>query len=251
MTITIDIHLHPEHGPVAAQLDEAMKALGYSRVVGSQMTYTPESALPLAAQEAKTYTETGASLNPIKVPEEPITQAEAEAIVQTAKVRERGKPSPGHARRTKAEIAEDDAADKADADRATQGVADRAEETMAGISTGEDRVDPDNPDDGIVREIADSEADAAQDALDEAHETAAAREAGGGAKTLDDVRAALGKYVKAFGMAAAQEDGPRVLSMVCGDDVVKISAVPDDKIAAVIAGIEEMTTKNPFKRAAA
>jgi hypothetical protein len=224
MTITIGIHLHPEHGPVAAQLDEAMKALGYSRVVGSQMTYTPESALPLAAQEAKTYTETGASLNPIKVPEEPITQAEAEAIVQT---------------------------DKADADRATQGVADRAEETMAGISTGEDRVDPDNPDDGIVREIADSEADAAQDALDEAHETAAAREAGGGAKTLDDVRAALGKYVKAFGMAAAQEDGPRVLSMVCGDDVVKISAVPDDKIAAVIAGIEEMTTKNPFKRAAA
>jgi hypothetical protein len=247
MTITIGIHLHPEHGPVAAQLDEAMKALGYSRVVGSQMTYTPESALPLAAQEAKTYTETGASLNPIKVPEEPITQAEAEAIVQTAKVRERGKPSPGHARRTKAEIAEDDAADKADADRVTQAAADRAEETVAGISTGEERTDPDNPDDVAQ----DSTEDAAQDALDEALETAAAREAGGGAKTLDDVRAALGKYVKAFGMAAAQEDGPRVLSMVCGDGVTKISAVPDDKIAAVIAGIEEMLVKNPFKRAAA
>jgi hypothetical protein len=186
-------------------------------------------------------------LNPIKVPDEPITQAEAEAIVQTAKVRERGKPSPGHARRTKAEIAEDDAADKADADRATQAVADRAEETVAGISTGEERTDPDNPDDVAQ----DSAEDAAQDALDEAHETAAAREAGGGAKTLDDVRAALGKYVKAFGMAAAQEDGPRVLSMVCGDGVTKISAVPDDKIAAVIAGIEEMLVKNPFKRAAA
>ena len=107
--------------------------------------------------------------------------------------RERGKPGEGRARRTKAEIAEDKAADKADAERAAAareaGIqTDSADDVKAAISTGEERVGPE-----------DSEEDAAQDAADEAAE-AAANKSG---LTHDDLRQAVGRYQKKFGMAAA------------------------------------------------
>jgi hypothetical protein len=166
--------------------------------------------------------------------------------VSGAPTRERGKPSPGHKRRTNAEIAEDDAKDKAEAAYAAAhpevafalATADKLGE-IAGISTGEERIGPE--DDAVT---------AKQDAADEAAETAKAKAAAGGKLTLDDVRNALGVYVQKFGMEAAQEDGPKVLKLVCGDAITKISAIPDDQaiIAKVVAGIEELTAKNPFKR---
>ena len=145
--------------------------------------------------------------------------------------RERGKPSAGRARRTKEEIAEDEAADAADAAQAAPA------EAQPNISTGEERIDPTTAE------------DAAQDAADEAAEAETVKP-----KELshDDVRSALQKYVTRFGMAAAMEDGPKVFSMLFGDEVVKVSAVPadQDSLGKAVAGIEEMLTKNPFKREA-
>lgn len=150
--------------------------------------------------------------------------------VEEQPVRERGKPAPGKARRTKEEIAEDEAADKADAGAAA------AEEKPA-VSTGEERIDPT------------SEADAAQDAADEQAEVEQTTTA---KLTHDDVRAALKKYLDAYGTAAAMEDGPKVLTLMFGEGKVKVSDVPEDQEALqkAIDGIGEMLAKNPYKREA-
>lgn len=67
--------------------------------------------------------------------------------------------------------------------------------------------------------------------------------------TADDVRRAMGDYVKAFGMAAAQEDGPALLRSLFGADVAKISAIPADGFAKAYRAIVGMTEQNPHKRA--
>lgn len=152
-----------------------------------------------------------------------------QANTTTAAVRKRGEPSPGHKRRTKAEIAEDEAAAVADA---TEGV---TVETAA-ISTGGERVAPDD----------DPETQQA-DAADEADETAKA----GAELTHDDIRNALGKYVQKFGMDAAQIDGPKVFALALKDPAItKISLVPSDQKSLKLAvdGVYEMLTKNPFGR---
>lgn len=149
-------------------------------------------------------------------------------------------PAPAEAepakrkRRTKAEIEADKAAEAAAA-RPEQ-----AEEAPSNISTGEERIDPANPE------------DVAQDAADEAAEAEKAKAAAGGKLTHDDVRGALKGYVAKFGMPAAMDDGPKVIALVCGDGKVKVSDVPDDQevLAKVIAGINEMIAKNPYKREA-
>ena len=66
------------------------------------------------------------------------------------------------------------------------------------------------------------------------------------------MRAALQKYLTAYGTPAAMEDGPKVLTMLFGAEVTKVSAVPADQasLAKAVAGIEEMLVKNPFKRSA-
>jgi hypothetical protein len=229
--ITITIDAHPDRGSLRGQIDESMEALGFHR----------ENASPPAEMPQVRQYETGAEI------------AEADpAEPATTIARERGKPAPGHARRTKAEIAEDEAADKADAAVRAAGeetgaiVADKHVD-RGNISTGEERIDPENSDDDSAD---DDEETAAQDAADEAAETAAAT---GGKATLDDVRNALGKYVARFGMAAAQEDGPKVITMVCGDGHVKMSDIPDDPaiVAKVRDGVLEMLEKNPFQRKAA
>ncbi|CAK7259137.1 MULTISPECIES: hypothetical protein [unclassified Shinella] len=136
--------------------------------------------------------------------------------------RERGKPAPGRARRTKEEIAEDEAADKADA----------AGSSAFGIQSGGERVNPE---------------EAAQDAADEAAEDAANRDA---AKplTLDDVKNAVGLYVEKFGKGdfekgrqIASEDGPGLFVDVlgpppAGEPFWKFSILPSDqdKIAAMV-----------------
>jgi len=162
------------------------------------------------------------------------------AVTADGPKRERGKPSAGSTRRTKAEIAEDEAADQADAARAAAGAETGAEVADRQISTSpEDRHDPDNPDD-------------VADAADEAAETATAKAETGNKLTHDDVRNALGAYVKAYGMPAAQTDGPAVITLMFGEGKAKVSDIPDtqEDLAKAVAGIKEMTTKNPYSRAA-
>lgn len=97
--------------------------------------------------------------------------------------------------------------------------------------------------------------DDAQDAADEAAEDEAASVA---ELTHEDVRAALGAYVKRYGMEAAQEDGPRCIALVLTGDMnatkdgaaYKVSSIPNEQgvLRKVVDGIEEMGTRNPFKR---
>jgi hypothetical protein len=179
------------------------------------------------------------------------TASEATAAATAAPTRKRGEPSPGKARRTKAEIAEDDAAEKAGQ---YKGVTDQnSAEYETAIAMGlptpgqrgaisetpEDRQDPNNPD------VTDDAETAEADAADEAAETAAAST---GKLTLDDVRNTLSLYVKAYGLAAAQEDGPLIISSVCGEGKVKVSDVADDQIADVIAAIKAAGKANTYKR---
>lgn len=163
-----------------------------------------------------------------------------QANTTTASARKRGEPSPGHKRRTKAEIAEDERAEEAEAkarmDPETQAILAETQKGLASISTGSERVAPDD----------DPETEQA-DAADEADETAKA----GAELTHDDIRNALGKYVQKFGMDAAQIDGPKVFALALKDPAItKISLVPGDQKSLKLAvdGVNEMLTKNPFQR---
>lgn len=80
---------------------------------------------------------------------------------------------------------------------------------------------------------------AQQDAKDEAADQPAAV-----TLTQDSVRAMLGLYVQAFGMAAAQEDGPKVIGHA------KISEIPTDQptLALAVLAIANAVEKNPHKR---
>lgn len=102
--------------------------------------------------------------------------------------------------------------------------------------------------------IEDTVEDQAQDAADEAAETAAEKT---DTLTLGDVRKALGDYVKAYGMEAAQADGPVLIAKVLGVAVdsekpKKISDLGDDQalIKRAVEGVAEMIAKNPFNRTA-
>lgn len=80
---------------------------------------------------------------------------------------------------------------------------------------------------------------AAQDAKDEAADQPAPI-----TLTQDSVRAMLGLYVQAFGMTAAQEDGPKVIGFA------KISEMPSEQkvLAKAVLAIAEAVEKNPYKR---
>lgn len=90
----------------------------------------------------------------------------------------------------------------------------------ANISTGEERVGPE-----------DTPEAQAQDAADEA-----AEHAGKTTLTLDDVRKAVGRYTKKHGMAAAAKDVPAILGCAIAD-------LPDDqgKLADAVAWIDQAT----------
>lgn len=62
--------------------------------------------------------------------------------------------------------------------------------------------------------------------------------------TQDSVRGLLGLYVQAYGMAAAQEDGPKIIGYA------KISEIPSDQksFAKAVLAIAEAVEKNPHKR---
>lgn len=146
-------------------------------------------------------------------------------------VRERGKPSPGAKRRTKEEVAEDLAAEKAEFDAA---------QTGQGISTGEERVNPE-----------DDAATQAQDAEDEAAEVEATRTE---ALTLDDVKNAAMSYAQTFGMPATQEDGQKIMAKAFGEPpagekgwTIPMLKTPE-QFATAVKFWTAAVNENPFKR---
>ncbi|CDZ55042.1 hypothetical protein [Neorhizobium galegae] len=150
----------------------------------------------------------------------------------TAPQRERGKPSQGRARRTKEEIAEDEAADAAGSGASQIS------------SNPENRVGPED----------DAETQA-QDEADEKAEVDANREPEK-PLTRDDVKAAMTKYLQTYGMAATQEDGPRLIAEVLGappkgEEAWKLSLVPEDNqqgLAKLVSAFAQATSSNPYKR---
>lgn len=131
--------------------------------------------------------------------------------------RERGKPSAGRARRTKEEIAEDEAADAAEA----AGTA----TTSAQEATEATQSDP---------------AEEAQDAKDEAADPVSAPK---DTATRDDVRAAMVAYSQAHGLPKLNADMSALLGKLWEDgSVTKLSEIPEDAaaFASVIEGLKGM-----------
>jgi hypothetical protein len=185
MTLKIEIFGTPDHGPLAEQINEAMAAIGFTRAVallgGGTLTRAPEVISPTPPVD-NDHVADGASA---------FTDAEVQA---NAPKRERGKPAPGRARRTKEEIAEDEATDKTDA----------ASGTGLGINSGEERVGPED----------DAETQA-QDTADEQAEVDANRDAEA-PLTIEDLKMAMSEYVTKFDMGAAQEDGVNIFGDALG-----------------------------------
>lgn len=151
----------------------------------------------------------------------PSTMMEPEEAPQ----RERGKPAPGKSRRTKEEIAEDEAAETSETVVATN------------ISTTpEDRKDPANPE-TVAQDVADEAEELASDEL-----------------TKDDLRAVMGQYVSAYGMPATQTDGAAIFVLALGEPPAgealwKVSLIPDDQpemLAKAVAEWKRAVAENPF-----
>lgn len=111
-----------------------------------------------------------------------------------------------------------------------------AAEKPMNISTGEERIDPTNPD------------DKAQDAADEAEEHASAP------MTEDDLKAAMTAYFKAYGMEAIVEDRPKLMARLGntaeGKPITGLTDMPKDAatIGRAVALFRDAIEANPFKR---
>jgi hypothetical protein len=206
MTLKIEILVPEEYvgsGAVSHYIDNAMSALGFGRYESAPAAAqpdTPNDVTPVGSRGSTAVEAANAEFDPRAA--EPAPKAETPQ-------RERGKPSPGKARRTKEEIAEDEAADAIETSTETTASA-------ANISTGEERIDPTSPE------------DAAQDAADEAAEVAGTR---GDDLTLDDLRKAVGVFQKKFGMAYTVKMVPKIIGCDIPD-------CPADKIVDAIALLE-------------
>ncbi len=148
--------------------------------------------------------------------------------VENAPARKRGEPSPGKACRTKAEIAEDEAADKADG-LAQSGQSEAAPADDAGTQ---------------AQDQADEQAEVEQNRDEEKP------------LTVDDVKKLATAYANNYGMPAAQEDGPKIFVEALGnppegEPFWKFSLVPTDQAALQkLASIwKRALDENPLKRA--
>lgn len=221
MTINIHIEAHPDRGPMRAQIDDAMEALGFQREAKAvASSKSPEVAV--AYVEPDTYVpSTGDKPGEIAAA---IRAAETEVSDDKRPV---GKASGDRARRTKAEMAEDaaleamaektgvaidklnDVIGQVGRAKAEEGLKARAaapaEDVKQAISTGESRVGPE-----------DTPETEAQDAADEAAEVDAKRDAEK-PLTADDLKQAMGLYVQKFGLAETQEDGPNLFNDALGE----------------------------------
>lgn len=187
MTIKIEIEVPTDlvlKGIGSEYLDMAAGALGFARSVSS----VPQAATTTAGTgHAVTQDAVNEMIGDAFYKEdapEPTTATEVvEMEKNAAPKRERGKPSQGRARRTKKEIAEDEAADAADAAKQTAAEeANLTDDVKPAISTGGERVSPEDE----------------QDAVDEAAETEKT-----GLASIDVLRRLVGDYQKKHGMPAA------------------------------------------------
>ncbi|UXS23123.1 hypothetical protein [Agrobacterium tumefaciens] len=231
MTLKIEIDLHPDAGDLREQLVNHVAAIGFTPV-------SAPSSAPLTGSGPVSVggvTAAGSQSGPGET-----------AVAETQQPRERGKPAPGRARRTKEEIAEDEAADAAEAAASETGDGNDAAETEArSISRDpENRVSPE-----------DTTEDDAQDAADEAAEVEETRK-DETPLTRDDVKAAMTGYVNTYGLPATQEDGPKLIGSALGkppkgEEYWKLSLIPDDQDALrkVVEAFKGALASNPYLRA--
>ena len=249
MVMKIEIELNPQIGDMTAQLRDHLAALGYQpsvsmRAADQWKTGSDTLKTAMAVVAAATGVAPGALSSaaqspapslPEHYPDEPTLPGimtmnefkaavsagaenlggEAEATETTTTpqtlgqpaTRVPGQPSPGRKRRTKEEMAEDEAY------FAARGIATApaTPESLAAISTGEERISPEDE--------ADERAEAETTTL-----------------TIDDIREAVGRYTARFGIATAQRNVP--LSLGCA-----IVEVPDtqEAISEAIAKIDRVT----------
>jgi hypothetical protein len=171
------------------------------------------------------------------------TPRAGESEAQTAVRRERGKPAPGRARRTKEEIAEDEAADAADQANTTDSFSSIDAAVKQSISTGEERVDPANVE--------------AQDKADEQAEVEQTRSEDK-PLTVDDVKAVINQYVDKYGLPATQEDGPKIFVEALGappegEPYWKLSLLggaSQDQLKKTVTIWTKAVELNPLKRTA-
>ena len=232
--LKISIELDPVKGPMADQLDTHMSTLGYARKDHARIPVSvlTEMAAPSemnssAIKETLVFSEEGflgEQPEPETVAEKVVVNGETmtrqEAVVR-GDVAERvpGQPAPGRKRRSRAEVEADDAYFAAHGKAIPEPVS-------------EDEAEPDSIFGGaLVQAKA-----AAQDAADEARETAAGKTG----LTLDDLRKAVGAYQSLHGTAAAIKNVPRILGK-------PMYEVTDDELVEAIAKIEAATAKAPTK----
>lgn len=142
-----------------------------------------------------------------------------------------GQPSEGRKRRTRAEVVEDEAYFAAHPETregryvitGQSGV----EAVSLGISTGEERIDPEA---------------AAQDADDEAAESAQHKT---GELTTEDLREVIGLYSQRHGIAAAQKDIPALLGGKGIHEIDKTQEALKAAIDAVRAALDGKQTMEP------
>lgn len=233
--IELKITLHPEHGALDKQLSEHMAALGFVRK-SPTLREVAKAAFDEGYEVKIGVTEQSTEAQPpvdnehvaegtTRFSADDMLAAAGTLVTNTPRTgeapgkRERGKPGEGRKRRTNAEIAEDEAADAA-------GPA----EPAANISTGGERVDPDD----VVK----------QDEADEKAETDAART--NGELTLDDVRKAVGDYTRKFGFTASRTDTREILGCALAD-------LPETREAyrTAVDDLNGAIDENPFGRTVA
>jgi hypothetical protein len=233
MSITISLHLDTPDVS-GDSLARHMAALGFTRPA----TVIDSSGPLFTAEQAQAEIDAAAELVAIEQPACALPSVLNEPSV-IAK-RERGKPGPGRKRRSAEEVAEDDAADRAEA---TPAAAPESTSDVSVLSVAptdaavpEIRANPENRGDP-----EDSAEVQAQDADDEAaeHEAAMAERLEKEPErvlTHDDLRRAMSEYVTKFGMPATLEDGPGIFKSALGNPpagsaIWKLTLVPDDQAA--------------------
>jgi hypothetical protein len=227
VTVSIHIEAHPDRGNMREQIDEAMKAIGFQREpvggvfpLGLGALRTPISAEGLRNMNAGdnvALTPTDEFVPASAADTKPVSEEPAAPYIDNRPI---GSASGGRKRRTKEEIAGDEVLLKLAAAKgvseeklngaiaqvgragATAALAVREDADKPAISTGEERVGPE-----------DDPATVAQDEADEADEVGAETER---ELTIDDLRNAMSDYVAKHGMPATQEDGPAIFRDAIG-----------------------------------
>jgi hypothetical protein len=220
--MTFKIEILTETGAEARQ----QMALFLGLPFAPHSTLSPDAPTINLANQVKAFNAVPETTAPLTdEPDRDMVAAQQEHNETVQNKRKRGEPSPGKARRTKAEIAEDDAADAAD----------RLAEGGAGTGHALEAGKGERP---TVETATDTAIDIEQDQADEAAETAANRSSD--APTLDDLRRLMGEVQRKHGMTVAIGI-PKML----GKPIVDLT--PEELPAAIarVQGLLDGTDQTP------